>query len=112
MHPLAFAPRDRLLARIEELEQLLHDTIASREIPCVRPGARLTEAQRRLVGALLARRGWILPRSALLVTMCFDRPEADWPDVKTIDAQICKLRPKLDGLTIRTVHGRGYVIDP
>lgn len=112
MHPLAFAPRDRLLARIEELERLLHETIASEDIPCVRPGECLTESQRRLVGALLARRGWILSRSALLVAMCFDRREADWPEPKTVDVQICKLRRKLDGITIRTVQGCGYVIDP
>jgi len=105
MHPLAFAPRDRLLARIEELERLLHETIASEDIPCVRPGECLTESQRRLVGALLS-------RSALLVAMCFDRREADWPEPKTVDVQICKLRRKLDGITIRTVQGCGYVIDP
>ncbi len=56
MHPLAFASRDRLLARI-------------------------------------------------------DRPDADWPDARIIEAQICKIRQKLAGLTIRTVIGRGYVID-
>lgn len=44
--------------------------------------------------------------------MCFDRREADWPEPKTVDVQICKIRPKLAGLTIRTVVGRGYVIDP
>lgn len=44
--------------------------------------------------------------------MCFDRREADWPEPKTVDVQICKLRRKLDGLTIRTVQGCGYVIDP
>lgn len=43
-----------------------------------------------------------------------NRPECDWPEVKTIDILICKLRRKLSAidLEINTIWGRGWVLSP
>ena len=110
MHLYAYASRAAMLARIVELEHVLAE-IVGQDIPG--PVVDLTERQRRLVSALLAYRGRVITRAGLLAAIYYDRPDPDWPGEKIIDVLVCKIRRRLDPniLTIRTVIGRGYVID-
>lgn len=97
---------DRLKSRIEELEGVLgvDRTYSGRlkESFGVEPGLA------PILGMLL-KRNFVSHESLYIVLYC-DRPEADWPEPKVLDVQICKLRKRLKmfGLEIKTRWGEGW----
>lgn len=84
----------------------LEDCLRELTTPCpadLPEGLRLTAQQQRVFGAL---------QEAILTAMCWDRPDADWPEVKIVDVVVCKIRARLreaeSPLRIETVWGQGY----
>lgn len=75
---------------------------------------RLTPCQARMVQALVAASGRVLTREFLIdATRRTPRAREVYPDLKMMDTVICKMRERFRpyGLSIATVHGRGFRID-
>ena len=72
----------------------------------------LTAAQARIFGFLLSRE--LASREQIAVALWSARPDCEIPGSRTVDVQICWMRRKLApfGVTIRTVRGRGFALDP
>lgn len=69
----------------------------------------LTGQQGRIFLSLAQSVGKIVTKNAIYDAMFFDRPVGDWPDLKIVDVQICKLRQKLPPkYRIETIWGVGY----
>ena len=107
---LDFAHRDRLIEIIEAQRFALEDMTGHPEASEVLPGEHLTQIESRVFAALSAQRGKLVTNEGLFAAAYFDRPDCDWPSLKIVDVWVCKLRKKV-AVPIRTVIGRGYVID-
>jgi len=70
-----------------------------------------TPGQSRMLGLLL-RKGTVT-KDMLFDALYGDRPDADVPDLKTIDVLVCQLRRKLKphGIAFKTWYGVGYFMD-
>lgn len=96
----------RLQDRVAELEHILglDRTLTSkiREMFALEP-------EHAALLAVLYRREFVT-RDALYAVLCSDKPECDWPDIKTMDNRIFKIRRKLEGhgITIDTTVGEGW----
>lgn len=99
--------RERLLGRIDQLEAALG-------LGFLTPLEwRLTGAQMRLFGCLMARE--LMTKEAGMAAMYRDRVGSDdEPDIKIIDVQVCKMRAALKpfGIEILTRWGQGYYLTP
>ncbi|MGE0289285.1 MAG: winged helix-turn-helix domain-containing protein [Bradyrhizobium sp.] len=95
---------EELRERVRQLEDVLG---MSFDVP-VEWG--LTASEARLIGMLLRRE--IVSKENALLCLYQTRPD-DMADPKIIDVFICKARKKLKpfGVEIRTVWGKGYLID-
>lgn len=96
---------EELRERVRELEDVLGMSI---EVP-IEWG--LTASEARLIGMLLKRE--IVTKAGAHACLYEARLEGA-VDPKIIDVFICKARKKLKafGIEIRTVWGKGYLIDP
>jgi two-component system cell cycle response regulator CtrA len=108
------APRiEQLEAENEELRALVAELklLAFGEWTAP-PEWRLTAAQQR-VFAFLLKRGFAR-RDQIAAALWSDRHERELPNPRTMDVQVCLLRRKLApfGVTIRTVWGSGYALNP
>jgi two-component system cell cycle response regulator CtrA len=96
----------RLRDRVEELEALLgvDRSIVGR----IRDAFNIEPRHAQIVGMLLSRD--FVTRDGLYTVLYGDLPEKDWPNDKILDAQICKLRPRLVpfGIEINTKWGEGW----
>lgn len=114
MNRLAFAPRDILLARIDELEQQVAALRDAEDdaLPGVLPGAHLPPAERRILATLLRHRGRIVTHDTLAAAI---HPGAggEYADPRCVHVHVYRLRKKVDprAVCIRNVHGLGYVMD-
>ena len=99
------AERDRLEARVSELESLL---FSHADVLPVEWG--LTPAETRIVCALMARD--VCSKEHLLA-VAHDGRTDEPPEIKIVDVFICKVRKKLvpHGITISTLWGAGYRLD-
>jgi DNA-binding response OmpR family regulator len=101
---------EEALARIEELEyelaELRHEIGA--EVPLWREKWKLTPGEAMVMNMLVAR------QSASRISLMTALHGADWGDrvVKIIDAYICRIRKKVVGVEITTLHGQGYAMSP
>ncbi|MCZ7564720.1 MAG: helix-turn-helix domain-containing protein [Burkholderiales bacterium] len=98
---------ERLRDRVAELEELVG---LRAEFPS-RLG--LTHTESMLFG-LLVKRG-MCTRDAIYAAMYGTRPDGDQPEMKIIDAYVCKIRRKLAArrvpVKIECAWGRGYYLD-
>jgi two-component system cell cycle response regulator CtrA len=96
----------RLHDRIEELETLLG--VDRSTTGRIRDAFGIEPRHVQIVGMLLARD--FVQRDGLYTVLYGGLPEKDWPDDKILDAQICKLRPRLEpfGIEIKTKWGEGW----
>jgi DNA-binding response OmpR family regulator len=78
----------------------------------------LTGHEGAVAGALLRAEGRLVKKDGgLYAAICQGKAEPDWPDVKSIDVYISKLRAKLRGVYgtdrfIATLWGKGYYALP
>lgn len=95
--------RDRLLGRIDQLEEALGVTFLA---PL---GWGLTPAQSAVLGVLLTRE--LATKNAVMAALYRDLGR-DEPEPKIVDVFVCHLRKKLGrvGLKIETVWGQGYAL--
>lgn len=79
---------------------------------------QLTLLEGGLLGALLRANGRPVAKTGgLYATICNDKPEIDWPDIKIVDIHISKLRRKLfavygRNVLVSTQWGVGYYATP
>ena len=96
----------------EALRQMQEDLIPQAFVP---PEWHLSGRERDLLLALRGGSPNVVHRERLL-TALYGVLEQDMPDQKILDVFVCKLRRKLtvaeSGVTIETVWGRGWRIDP
>jgi len=78
----------------------------------------LTNHEGAVVGALLRAEGRLVKKDGgLYAAICHDKAEADWPEIKTVDVYVSKLRTKLrrtygHDKFIATLWGKGYYALP
>lgn len=99
------AQKERLAERVAQLEAALG-------LGFLAPlGWRLTRDQHRIFGVLMARE--MATKDAIMAALYRDTGR-DEAEIKIVDVQVCKLRPKLKpfGIEIETVWGQGYRISP
>lgn len=74
---------------------------------------RFTIQEREIFRILLRHKGKLVRKETIYQTLFSHKPDVDWPEDKTIDVVICKMRKKI-GLTspweIHTVWGEGRIL--
>lgn len=109
--------REAYIQKLEEENELLRERIILLEevigyrisVPLI---FGLSMQQSAMLGVIVKRE--VATKEMLLNAIMNGRPEADEPELKIVDVQICKMRPRLNkfGIVIETVWGRGYRMDP
>jgi DNA-binding response OmpR family regulator len=105
--PIKEMSRQEMADHIEALEETL--AVLDRDAGL---DASISPYQNRMLIALLESRGRPLSYEQLSAAMSFDRPDFDWCGERTVKVLMCRLRKAVKGrYNIRTVWGRGYVLD-
>lgn len=78
----------------------------------------LTSHEAAMMGALIRAEGRLVSKDGgLYSVICRDKLEIDWPDVKSVDVYISKLRSKFQSIYgtkrfVATLWGKGYYLLP
>lgn len=108
----ALARVDELRGQVDELREQVRQLRAALRgtgtLP-LRLRSMLTMTYERLLGALFATKG-VLTREAAYTALYDDRTPDEYPNGKTLDVLVCKLRQRvrLLGIEIETYWGRGW----
>lgn len=75
--------------------------------------SRFTIQEREIFRILLRHKGKLVRKETIYQTLFSHKPDSDWPDDKTLDVVICKMRKKIGPFSsweIHTVWGEGRVL--